>query len=119
MDVIEFPIDITKLKFKKTKKCCKCLIIKDISEYYYAGGPCKSCRSINNKINYNYVKETKPRMYHKNINGQRILLTVINGKKTCINCLIIKAVTEFYDDLGSCKACVSLKRKEQYNLKKQ
>lgn len=112
-DIIEFPIDITKLK-----KCCKCLIVKDISEFYFGGGPCKLCRS--NTYKNKYIKE-EPRIYHRIKDGQKVLLTAISGKKTCFSCLVEKDITEFYgkgNKLGSCKTCVLIKNKKQYENKK-
>lgn len=136
-DVLELPIVITKTynkningkivnlsKINGKKTCVVCFIEKDISEFYDVGGCCKLCRknkykekSLTKKIVENYQ-----RLYYKNINGQNILLTAINGRKICCNCLIEQDVSEFYgkgNKLGLCKTCTLIKNKKKYYEIKQ
>jgi hypothetical protein len=49
----------------------------------------------NKKISFRYIM------------GKKVILTPINGKKICLNCMIVKDLDDFYgkSPSGSCKEC--------------
>jgi hypothetical protein len=46
------------------------------------------------------------RLHTRTINGKKVILSPMNGKKTCVKCLKEKDYSEFYKKLnGKCKEC--------------
>lgn len=98
---------LSELNGKKT--CIKCLVEKDISEFYKSKGPCKECKKSQ--------KIEKSRLYYREIDGKKILLSEVNGKKTCMQCVTEKDISEYYGKRchGICKECRYKNRIDKIN----
>lgn len=101
----------------ETKKCTKCGLIQDITQFYpniaYHGGrqaECISCTKIRRKESYR-------KTLAKNTDIELEKIAVTNPRKTCLTCGQLKPISEFAikrnrpdGHMAYCRTCVSEKQ---------